>query len=82
MEHNSSTAASSYEVQVCVEVLRVQSELLTNLSEAKFLHFVEVVPSVEHCIVSARSLKKCIVLNDKQSLYLCSMHENLVLESV
>ncbi|XP_037565699.2 uncharacterized protein LOC119445491 [Dermacentor silvarum] len=50
VEHNSSTAASSYEVQVCVEVLRVQSELLTNLSEAKFLHFVEVVPSVEHCI--------------------------------
>ncbi|XP_075539183.1 uncharacterized protein LOC142573828 [Dermacentor variabilis] len=76
------SSGNSHDVQVCMEVFRMKSELLTNLSEVKFLHFVEVVPAMERCVMSARILKKCIVLNDKQSVYLCSMHENLVLESV
>lgn len=75
-------AASSNAVRVELQIFTVTQRLFSSISRGMALEFVQVQETADSCIVNARCLNKCIFLTDTESMFLCLLHDNLVLESV
>lgn len=82
LAQDDSPTANSSEVTVELQVFTVTRRLFSSFSHNMAIEFVQVRDSAERCVVKASCLNKCIFITDTDSMFLCVLHDNLVLESV